>query len=520
MNPSTSNPRESSIQVRTQSVDALSGMAIGRVLRDRYVLEERLGTSGRGSVFKARDRFRATLPNNHQYVALKVLSVGGISSEQLLTHLRQEFYCGQFLSNGNIVNVYDLDHDGDIFFFTMEMLDGEPLRNIIRRLRPAAMRRSQAWQLIHQLGAGLAHAHERGVVHGDLTPSSIFITREGELRIMNFGAPYPAGSASISGTSAYASCEQLEGRHPDPSDDVYALACICYELLAGVHPFESRAATLARDYRVNAARPEGLSSRQWRALQKGLSWHRAGRSITVTLWMQRLMSDRHRGPHSKTPLRELTPANVTQSKMPWRAAALFFLTASLAAAAFLTQSRSTSSLDTAASAVIAPASGEQREAASVIGSSPPANASAASDSAVTQAGVLNRNDSAVAPATDAPRPPSLVLSVEPSRVRSDDHFAEVRLRRSLLEKGGSFTWWTEPGTAKAGVDYLPEASAIQAFPSGYNSTRVYVKLLPQPLRSQRSYFYVAISEPRHHGRPVVIRRQIWLPTASSLQARR
>lgn len=482
----------------------MSSMAIGRVLRDRYVLEERLGTSGRGSVFKARDRFRETLPHSQQYVALKVLSAGGTSSEQLLTQLRKEFYCGQFLSNGNIVNVYDLDHDGDVYFFTMEMLDGEPLRNVIRRLRPAAMRRSQAWQLIHQLGAGLAHAHERGVVHGDLTPNNIFITREGELRIMNFGAPYPAGIASMSGTTAYASCEQLEGRHPDPSDDVYALACICYELLAGVHPFESRAATLARDYRVNAVRPRNLSSRQWRTLQKGLSWHRAGRSISVHLWIHRLMSDRDRGPHSVTPLLEFTPSQVTRSKMPWRAAALFLVAASLATAAFLSQSRSKSSLATAESAVITPVSAEP----------------AANDSVAAQAGVSDKSDFAGAPPTDAPRPTSLVLSVEPSRVRLDDHFAEVRLHRSLLQKGGSFSWWTEPGTARAGVDYLPEASVIQAFPSGYSSTRLYVKLLPQPLRSRRSYFYVAISEPGRHGRPVVTRRQIWLPMASSLQARR
>jgi len=530
MNLSTFNPRESSIQARTQAIDAMSGMAIGRVLRDRYVLEERLGTSSRGSVFKARDRFRATLPNSQQHVALKVLSAGGGFSEQLLAPLRQEFYCGQVLSNENIVNVYDLDRDGDVTFFTMEMLDGEPLRNVIERLRPAAMRRSQAWQLVQQLGAGLAHAHERGVVHGDLAPKNVFITREGELRIMNFGAPQsfiasksPAESTGIappSGASAYVSCEQLEGRHPDRYDDIYALACICYELLAGAHPFESRAATLARDYRVTAVRPQGLSSRQWRTLQRGLSWHRAGRSISVHLWMHRLMGDRDRGPHSVTPLRELTSASSAQSRTPWRAAALFLVTASLAAAAFLLQSRSPSSLETAESAVIAPASAEHLKVAFVTSISPQPNGPAASASAVTQAGVSDQDDIAGAPPTDAPRPTSLVLTVEPSRVRLDDHFAEVRLHRSLLQKGGSFSWWTEPGTAKAGLDFVPEASTIQAFPSGYSSTRLYVKLLPQPLRSQRAYFYVAISEPGHHGRPVVTRRQIWLPMATTLQARR
>jgi serine/threonine protein kinase len=470
------------------------------------------------------------LPDSQQYVALKVLDARGPSAEQRLTYLQQEFYCGQLLSNRNVVNVYDMDRDGDVFFFTMELLDGEPLAKVMERLRPAAMRRPQAWQLIRQLGAGLAHAHERGVVHGDLTPKNIFITREGELRIMNFGAPYrfidskalvePAGFAPMSGTSAYASCEQLEGRQPDPSDDVYALACICYELLAGIHPFESRTATLARDYRISAVRPQGLSGRQWRTLQKGLSWHRAGRSISVHLWMQRLITDRGRGPYPLTPLRELMPVNARQSKITWRVAALFFLTASLATAAFLTQSRSTSSLQTAESAVMAPASAEQLQVASFDGVSPRVNEQAANDTGAARAGAPDKNDFAGAPSTDAPRPTSLLLSVEPSRVRSDDHFAEIRLHRSQLQKGGSFSWWTEPGTANAGVDYLPEASVIQAFPVGYRSTRLYVKLLPQPLRSHRCYFYVAISEPGHHGRPVVTRRQIWLPMASSLQARR
>ena len=205
-------------------------------------------------------------PTPHQYVALKVLHAGGDCSEQTLANLRLEFHCAQVLSHRNIVNVYELDRDGDVVFFTMELLDGELLSNVIERLRPAAMRRAQAWQLIQQLGAGLAHAHERGVVHGDLKPRNIFITREGELRILDFGAAHrfmpvkpasePADYAPNSGTPAYASCEQLEGRRANPRDDLYALACICYELLAGTHPFGS----LARHAGAGLSRELGTSS--------------------------------------------------------------------------------------------------------------------------------------------------------------------------------------------------------------------------------------------------------------------
>ena len=502
-------------------------IAVGRVLRDRYVLQARLGTGGKGAVFRALDRFRATLPESQQYVALKILHAGSDCSEQTLASLRLEFYCAQILSHRNVVNVYELDRDGDVVFFTMELLDGEPLSQVIERLRPAPMRKSQAWQLIQQLGAGLAHAHERGVVHGDLKPGNIFITHEGELRIVDFGA---AHSVTVSkaraehgdypptyGTPNYASCEQLEGRLADPRDDLYALACICYELLAGTHPFGSRPATLARDYRVSLVRPHGLTGRQWRALQKGLSWHRAGRSISVRLWMERLTKDRARAP-SLTPLQELSQTERVHSRMTWRAAAVF-LAVSLTTVAVLAQLRTadeTRAIETSAALPEGTVSGGDLPSA-------PANDEPAATPVAAQAGVSVTKDSAYRPppAKAVARATPLAISVEPSQVRSDDHFAEIRLHRNLLQKNSSFTWWTEPATAKPDVDYVPESVAIQTFPEGYRSARLYVRLLPQSLRTQRSYFYIAIAQTGpHQAQATVVRRQVWLPTSSSLQAQR
>jgi serine/threonine protein kinase len=514
--------------LRTPTGDSISSIAVGQVLRDRYVLRERLGTGGKGSVFKALDRFRATLPETQQYVALKILHAGGNCSEQTLANLRLDFHCGQLLSHRNIVNVYELDRDGDFVFFTMELLDGEPLNKVIERLH-AAMRRSQAWQLIQQLGAGLAHAHDRGVVHGDLKPRNIFITREGELRILNFGAAHGfaaaksqsehADYAPISGTPAYASCEQLEGRRAEPSDDLYALACICYELLAGTHPFGSRPATLARDYCVSVVRPQGLTGRRWRTLQKGLSWHRAGRSISVRLWMHRLIKERVRK-HSVTPLQELTQLNRVQSNVPWRAAALF-LVAALATAAVIAQRKSTIALEAIDASPPVTSEAPHRDVTSAALNEP--NEPPAINFVVTQASASTTQDTVYgapqAKAAASATPP--MISVEPSQVSSDDHFAEIRLHRNLLQKNSSFTWWTEPATAKPGVDYVPETVAIQTFPAGNRKTRLYVRLLPRSLRSQRSYFYIAVAQPGLHQTPAtVIRQQIWLPMSSELQAKR
>ena len=499
-------------------------MGVGQILRDRYVLQSPLGAGGKGAVFKALDRFRSTLPEAQQYVALKILHTEADCADQTLANLRLEFHCGQVLSHRNIVNVYELDCDGDVVFFTMELLDGEPLGCVIKRLHPAAMRRALAWQLIQQLGAGLAHAHERGVVHGDLKPQNVFITREGELRILDFGAAHrfmglksrsehADEHAPTSGTPAYASCEQLEGRPADPRDDLYGLACICYELLAGTHPFGLRPATLARDYRVGLVRPHGLTGRQWRALQKGLSWHRAGRSISVRLWMRRLLRERVQE-HPLTPLQELTQSGPVRSKIPSRAAAVF-LAVTLTAAAVLAQRQSIvarRTIDAPVPAVPVAASQDVTPAAS--------DERSATDSVVTQAA---KNDIAYGAlqVKAAARASPLVISVEPPQVRADDHFAEIRLHRNVLQKNSSFTWWTEPATAQPDVDYVPESVAIQTFPEGFRTARLYIRLLPQSLRSRRSYFYVAIAQPGpHQGPSTVIRRQVWLPMSSSLQAQR
>jgi serine/threonine protein kinase len=509
------------------------------VLRDRYVLEALLGAGDRvagpddvlhdGAVYKAFDRLRSTLPGSQQYVALKILHSNGECSDQTLASLSLAFHRGQVLSHRNIVNVHALDRDGDLVFSTMELLEGEPLSDVLGRLGPAAMQKSQAWQLIEQLGAGLAHAHERGVVHGALEPRNIFITGEGELRILGFGAPDrfeavqpgPEEPLSASGTLGYMSCEQLEGRRADPRDDLYALACICYELLAGTPPFGSRPATVARNYRVGLVRPAGLTGRQWRALQKGLSWHRGGRSISVQAWMQLMMKQRARD-QPATPLHELSQPQPVQSRMPRQVAALSLI-ATLGAVAVLAKfgvnferkSSGTRSPSVASSSV---ASDGYRRAPAPLAAAPltapPATDSAIPDSSSARKDAARRDKPAARAAAPA-------ISVDPAPVRSDDHFAEIRLGRNLAQKNSSFTWWTEPATAKPEVDYVPEAVALQTFPSGFRATRLYVRLLPQPLRSQRSYFYIAIAQAGPHQTPAtVIRRQVWLPASSNLQARR
>jgi serine/threonine protein kinase len=125
------------------------------------------------------------------------------------------------------------------------------------------------------------------------------ITSSGEVRILDFGASSALSRLRSSAedvqkinstalTPAYACCELLAGAAADPRDDLYALACVSYELLAGQHPFQRRRSTEARDLGMVAERPRGLTRRQWETLAMGLSWDRQNRSISVDDWIARL----------------------------------------------------------------------------------------------------------------------------------------------------------------------------------------------------------------------------------------
>jgi serine/threonine protein kinase len=513
--------------------DTAASISVGRVLRDRYVIQEGLGYGSRGTVFKALDRYRSSLPVAQQHVALKALHSGHDWSEQTIQELHRELHCGQMLSHRNIVNVFELDRDADVVFFTMEFLDGELLIDLIERLRPATMQRLQAWQLIRQLGAGLEHAHERGIVHGDLNPRNILVTQDGELRILGFGAAHT--------TPAYASCELLEGRAADPRNDLYALACTCYELLSGAHPFAGRPATLARDFGVKATRPAGLTGRQWRTLQAGLSWHRAGRSMSVQAWIQKLTNGIAKKP-SKTPLLELKAARAERPSLHSSAAAVF-IALLLIAGMGIAQLRMTSARKASDSMATqaAPNSLDAQAPEAMLTSEPTRTSEAmlAPEPMLAPKATLapEATPQAEAPVMDVrpaitkdvmdgitSRNPSvqqapMTISVDGYQISSG--FVEIRVRRNQLQNG-SFAWWTEPATARQDVDYVHQAKAIQTFPSDRRSTRFYVKLLPDSERSQRDYFYVAIAQPeRGHTSHKVTRVQIWLPTPrDQLQARR
>ncbi len=474
---------------------AAQRIEIGRVLRDRYEIEECLGTGGKGTVFRALDRYRSSLPLSQRHVAIKILHEAAENRAQSIEALRRELQCAQTLSHPNIVKVYDVDRDGDVDFFTMELLEGELLSSLMRRFQPLPMPRPHAWSIIRQIASGLEHAHARKIVHADLKPQNIMITHSGEVRILDFGSSYrlakdvqgePAWRDSTSATPAYACCELLDGRIPDPRDDLYAVACIAYELLSGAHPFQRRRSSEARDFGVVAARPAGLGRRQWQTLSKGLSWHRAGRSISVADWFKGLKPNSDfTQPLAVMGELRLSPALkaadiVAHRPPPMRPFAIFSVMLCIAAISLL---------------FVRLAPGGRVSGAAL-------SASAIRDKAARTAEIRGARGThapnlPAAYAAPVQSPANHLAPILPTEyeVKPGQHFAEIRVHRPAhAGTHPTLTWWTEPASAKPGVDYVSQGKVSQAFPKGRDSMSVFVKLLPKVDRTKPEVFYVASAD--------------------------
>ncbi|HLZ96857.1 MAG TPA: serine/threonine-protein kinase [Steroidobacteraceae bacterium] len=546
-----------SADLAASPVSSAPAVRVGCVIRDRYVLEERLGIGSRGTVFKALDRYRLDLPEEDRYVAIKVRHPGADHREDLLADLRREFYCAQTLSHESVVNVYQLDRDGDIDFFTMELLEGELLSSVMAELH-APMSRPQAWAIIRDIASGVAHAHSRNVIHADLKPDNIMITHSGEVRILDFSNAVGHFAEDVvhrrsplsAGTRSYASCELLAGRAPDPRDDLYALACLSYELLSGEHPFQRRPATEARTLGIVPKRPPGLTRQQWQTLAMGLSWHRGGRPTSVRAWLNKMNIERVAA--RRVPgVRGLQPAPAAHADRgtaaPLRATALFLvllMTVGVWVSFVRWASGSRATGHDAVPELMANQPNDRGPASPLNQPDWPNRSDLRFGEAPVTAGLGGvpvdlggrRSASSTTPPQDSPKPLNIKLSGGRARdagrpkhppaadrpllgsagnytVRSGEHFAEIRVHRSsLLPKDAEFVWWTEAASAKPGIDYVHQGKVTQHFPKGKDSASFFIKLLPGASRARREVFYVAIAPAgRNAAADPVARAAVWLP---------
>ncbi|HEX6260511.1 MAG TPA: serine/threonine-protein kinase [Woeseiaceae bacterium] len=224
----------------------------GETLAGRYVIIEKVDHCGMGLVYKALDRRREKAGLPVPWVALKFATGKAWDSSTTSSYLRQEFLKLSQLSHPNIVSVYDFDSDGGLEFIVMEWLEGQTLANLLLHITSKRIALGKAEEIVRSVGSALAHAHELGIVHGDVKASNIFLTENRSVKLLDFGAsasghPSADGTEPNWATRAYASCAVLHGDAPQPHDDVFALGVTAYCLLSGERPFGDLDAAEAKE---------------------------------------------------------------------------------------------------------------------------------------------------------------------------------------------------------------------------------------------------------------------------------
>jgi serine/threonine protein kinase len=491
----------------------------GECLRGRYRIERVLGQGGMGTVFEAIDEYRLDEPPIGQRIALKVLHTAVTMRTELLYELRREFQRLQQLSHPNIVRVHEFDRDGATAFFTMELLDGLSLSQVLESRNQVALKRTHALAVIREVGAAVAHAHSRGVVHGDINPQNIFVTTQSGVRLFDFGASHrPAGASDESGsestqsfaTPGYASCQVLEGEQPETRDDIFALACVAYLLLSGEPAFSVLNALDARAGAVRLRRPPELSSGQWAALREGLQWEREDRPADVSEWVDRLCLPGAAQELTTSPKKIATGALVVIALAAllsggyWAADYYGWLPSSAGIVPAPTATPPGRSVAAAPTQAPAPAplpkateveTKREVAAAAAPTSAPPPAAIVTSPVAAPVAAPVAVP--ATAPVSNAPA--RIEMAVNTLDVQPSESTAEVIVRRKGNMHGEvSFTWWTESGTAKPGTDFVAVVPQVESIDNGHASVPLSIHLT-NTRRAQEKSFYVVIDQRAEGG---------------------
>jgi hypothetical protein len=208
---------------------------VGSMIADRYLLEQRIGAGGTSVVFRARDG------RVGGQVALKLFTQA-VYDEETDRRFRREIMLSREVTHPNVVRLYDIGFFHGFRYLTMELLSGRDLRS---RMRRGPLSIDEALDYLIQACAGLHAAHERGVIHRDVKPENCFVTRDGRLKLMDFGiaklqaATGLTATGMIAGTAAYMAPEQaMNFRGVTASADIYSLGVVAFELFTGRLPFQ------------------------------------------------------------------------------------------------------------------------------------------------------------------------------------------------------------------------------------------------------------------------------------------
>lgn len=246
-----------------------------QVFAQRYQISEKVGGGGMAEVYRATDSVLG------RTVAVKVLHAQYATDSDFVARFRQEAQAAANLNHPNIVNIYDWGEQGGTYFIAMEYVEGKDLKQVIDAQGPFSPHKTT--EVSAKVASALDVAHRHEVIHRDIKPHNIILTRDNEVKVTDFGIARRGTSTmtqtgSVLGTAQYISPEQAQGRAVSPATDVYSLGCVMYEMLTGNPPFTGDNAVSVAVKQVNEAPvpprqvnpqiPEGLEAIVLKAMAK------------------------------------------------------------------------------------------------------------------------------------------------------------------------------------------------------------------------------------------------------------
>ena len=221
---------------------------IGRLLDNRYEILEVIGTGGMAVVYKARCH------RLNRLVAIKILKDEFSRDEEFRRRFHAEGEAVAMLSHSNIVQVYDVSSSDNANFIVMELIDGISLKQYMQR--KGILNWKETLHFAMQIGAGLEHAHSRGIVHRDIKPHNVMVLKNGSVKVMDFGiARVMSKSNTLTkealGSVHYISPEQAKGSHTDNRSDLYSLGVVMYEMMAGRPPYDGESPVAVAIQHIN-----------------------------------------------------------------------------------------------------------------------------------------------------------------------------------------------------------------------------------------------------------------------------
>ncbi len=213
-----------------------------RILAGRYELLEKIGEGGMAVVFKSRDRLLNRL------VAIKILRPEYTKDSLFIESFKNESQLAASIVHPNIVNIYDVGKQGNIYYIVMELIEGEPLSTIIAR--EGALEPRRAVKIAKEVASALSTAHKHQLIHRDVKPHNIMITKDGTAKITDFGIAKQVSQdtfvgeqqSAVMGSVHYFSPEQARGGYVDERSDIYSLGIVLYEMVTGQVPYDGETA--------------------------------------------------------------------------------------------------------------------------------------------------------------------------------------------------------------------------------------------------------------------------------------